>query len=141
MKKLYKAIGAGAGAAFLASAALAGQVQPALVDVDLAGGVATGDMLSARADAGADVFIGCGIREFDDGAGSSFSFGFCQAEDAAGDAVICFTENADLLEALRAGSDRSFITFGFVDDGAGGFTCNSIGFSNQSFYLEKLKAN
>lgn len=141
MKMLKTVMGAGLGAALLASAAIAGQTQPAPVDVDLAMGFAQGDMLTARDDDDDDVFIGCGVREFDDGAGGAFSFGFCQAEDAAAEAVLCFTTNTDLLDAIRASSDRSFITFSFVDDGAGGFNCTRIGFSNQSFYLEKLKSN
>lgn len=141
MKIIYKAIGAGLGAALLASAAIAGYTQPAVVDVDLTAGLATGDMLTARAAEDPDVFIGCGTRRIEDGVGGVFSFGFCQAEDAAAETVTCFTENPDLLDVIHASSDRSFILFSFVDDGAGGFTCTRIGFSNQSFYLEKLKGN
>ena len=135
-------LSAGACAALLASQAFAGLFQPQVVQVDIDGagnGGAIGDMRTARQDKDDDVFIGCGIRSFDDGAGGTFNIGFCQAEDDEGDQVTCFTENAALLETLRATADYSFITFGFVSDGDDGFTCTRIGFSTQSFYLPKDK--
>ena len=122
------------------ASALAGFTQPAPVDVDLANGFAGGDQVSARGDKDKDVFIGCGSRTFSSG-GSTFRTGFCQAEDADGDRVLCFTQDPDLLDEMRATSAYSFITFSFVDDGAGGFTCTRVGFSTQSFYLEKVKPN
>lgn len=120
-----------------ATAAFAGATQPAIVDVDLNAQVATGDIISAR-DAKADnVFIGCGTRNFDDGAGGVFNFAFCQAEDAAGDHVACSTTNPELVRTIREINDTSFITFGWSDDGAGNLTCTSMGFSTQSFYQDK----
>lgn len=133
----------GALAVVLGASAYAGLAQPAPVDVDLAGGVALGDQLSARFDDDPDVFIGCGTRTIRTGAGTLVRTGFCQAEDAADEAVLCFTEDADLLDAIQATSDFAFITFSFVDDGAGGFECRRVGTSTQSFYLfdyESLKA-
>jgi hypothetical protein len=53
--------------------------------------------------------------------------------------VTCFSQNRELLETIRASADASFITFNFIDDGAGGYTCTRIGFSNQSFYLLEAK--
>lgn len=118
----------------MGTAAFAGFVQPAPVDVDLAGGVALGDQLTARIDPDPDVFIGCGTRTISTGGGILHT-GFCQAEDSAGDHVLCFTTDPGLLEAMHATSDFAFITFSFVDDGAGGFTCTRVGHSTQSFYL------
>jgi hypothetical protein len=130
-------------AAALAASAYAGFAQPAPVDVDLTVGLAQGDQLTARADADPDVFIGCGTRTIRTGGGTLVRTGFCQARDAADEQVVCFTQDADLLDAMRALSDFAFITFSFVDDGAGGFECRRVGSSTQSFYLidfEALKA-
>lgn len=121
----------------MAGVAYAGFVQPAPVEVDLVNFFAQGDQLTARASAGDTEFIGCGSRTFDDGLGASFKFGFCQAEDADGDSVTCFTENPVLLDAMRSTSDYAFITFSWRDDGAGGAECTRVGHSTQSFYLPK----
>jgi len=129
----YLAI-AGALAVAMGSA-YAGFAQPAPVDVDLTAGLAQGDQLSARLDADPDVFIGCGTRTIRTGGGTLVRTGFCQARDAADDQVLCFTQDADLLDAMQAASDFAFITFSFVDDGAGGFECRRVGSSTQSFYL------
>lgn len=115
--------------------AYAGFAQPAPVDVDLAGGVALGDQLSARIDDDPDVFIGCGTRTIRTGGGTLVRTGFCQARDAADDQVLCFTTDGDLVSAMQALSDFAFITFSFVDDGDGGFECRRVGSSTQSFYL------
>lgn len=123
--------------ALVTSGVYAGFTQPAPVEVDLVGMSALGDQVTARAAKNDIDFIGCGIRMFDDGAGGSFSFGFCQAQDSDEEQVTCFTTNASLLEAMHATSDYAFITFSWVDDGSGGFECTRIGFSTQSFYLPK----
>lgn len=117
-----------------ASIALAGQTQPAEVDVDLDDRAAHGDMLSARLDPDDDVFIGCGIRVFDDGAGGTFEFGFCQAEDNEGERAFCNTDSPGLLGAMKATADYSFVTFSWDVDGI----CTRIGFSTQSFYLPHM---
>jgi len=113
----------------------AGQSQPAEVAVDLTNLTASGDMLSARLDRDDDVFIGCGIRVFDDGAGGTFEFGFCQAEDNEGERGFCNTDSTGLLEAMKATSDFSFVTFSWDEDGV----CTRIGFSTQSFYLPNMR--
>ncbi len=135
MTMLRKLTVGGAIAAVLGASAYAGFAQPAPVDVDLAAGVALGDQLTARIDADPDVFIGCGTRTIRTGGGALVRTGFCQARDAADDQVLCFTTDGDLLDAMQALSDFAFITFGFADDGAGGFQCNRVGSSTQSFYL------
>ncbi len=104
----------------LAAFAYAGLVQPAPVEVDLDNMFAFGDQFTARTSAGDTQFIGCGTRSIDDGTGNPFRFGFCQASDADGDEVTCFTENANLLDEMRANNDYAFITFGWQDDGSGG---------------------
>ena len=121
----------------LAGIAVAGLVQPAPVTVDLVNMFAQGDQYAARTSAGDTEFIGCGSRSIDDGTGNPFRFGFCQAHDADGDEVTCFTQNDLLLDEMRANSDYAFITFGWQDDGFGGADCIRVGFSTQSFYLPK----
>ena len=129
---------AAAGAATLFGAAIAGQVSPFPVDVDLTTRIANGDMVTARYSANDNEFIGCGIRKFDDGAGGATAFGFCQAEDADGERGFCNTANEDLLDAISSSAAFSFVTFSWDEDG----NCTRIGFSNQSFYLPKgLKSN
>ncbi len=135
MSKRKGLMAAGISAAFVSSAALGGLTQPAVVDVDLANNFAQGDMRTARNAPNDTEFIGCGMRDIEDGAGGIFSFAFCQAEDAAGERAFCNTTNGQLIEAMRATSDFSFVTFSWQDDGAGNNVCNRIGFSTQSFYL------
>ena len=119
----------------LAGTAYGGFVQPALVLVDLVNMAAFGDQYAARTSDGDIELIGCGSRSIDDGTGNPFRFGFCQATDADGDAITCFTQDADLLDEMRANSDYAFITFGWQDDGFGGAECTRVGYSTQSFYL------
>ncbi len=136
MKRLVSLV---AGAmAMISTAAFGGSVQPFPVDVDLVALTANGDMVTARYSANENEFIGCGIRIFDDGAGGTFSFGFCQAEDRDGERAFCNSQDAALLDAISSSGDFGFITFSYDEDGV----CTRIGFSNQSFYLpEKLKSN
>jgi hypothetical protein len=118
----------------LAGTAYAGLNQPAVVTVDLVNMFASGDQLTARTADNDVEFIGCGIRIFDDG-GNAFTFGFCQAGDSAEAEITCFTQNPELLAAMRSTSAYSFISFSWQDDGGGGAECTRIGFSTQSFYL------
>ena len=121
-------------ATLLAGLAYAGAVVPAPVAVDLVNMTAQGDQYTARTSAGDTELIGCGIRNFDDGT-NPFRFGFCQASDADGDTIFCFTENDNLIDEMRASSDYAFITFVWQDDGGGGAECTNVGYSTQSFYL------
>lgn len=128
----------GVGLTFFATTAMGGLVQPVPVDVDLTNMTANGDMVTARYSENATEFIGCGIRKISDGMGGIFDFGFCQAEDRAGDHIICNTTDAGLLDAISSSGEYGFITFSWdaMDQ------CTRIGFSNQSFYLpDKLKSN
>ena len=120
--------------ALFSSLAAAGFLQPAPVIVTPNGdgsGIAFGDMVSARFAPDTISLIGCGTRTVDDGAGGVFHFGFCQATDAAGVQGFCSTDRADLLEAMHATGDFSFITFAWDVDGF----CTRIGTSTQSFYI------
>jgi hypothetical protein len=121
--------------AIFSSIAVAGRVTPASVDIDEDNMFAQGDMWTARTADNDVEYIGCGIRVLDDGAGGTLLFGFCQAGDADDVEIFCSTFNPDLLDALKAISDFSFITFSW--DGAG--VCKSVGFSTQSFYLPNFK--
>jgi hypothetical protein len=122
------------------STALAGFTQPAPVAVDGADQLASGDMATSRYTKG-QTFIGCGVRSVVTPTGV-VSFGFCQARDAEGDEIICFTENAELLNVMRATSAFAFIVFAWTEGEEGEAECTRIGFSTQSFYLPKgLDAN
>ncbi|MFZ5616013.1 MAG: hypothetical protein ACOZAA_01645, partial [Pseudomonadota bacterium] len=81
---MYRKLGLGVACALLATAAHAGLTQPAEVDVDPASNLALGDQVSARYSANVTEYIGCGVRKIASASGY-FTFGFCQAEDAAGD--------------------------------------------------------
>lgn len=111
----------------LAGVTSAGFVQPAAVIVNLDEMFAQGDQVTARTAKNDVEGIGCGIRVFDGG----FTFGFCQAADSDGVEGFCFTENPDLLDAMKATSAYAFITFGWDENEE----CTRIGFSTQSFYL------
>ena len=119
----------------LAGVTFAGFVQPAVVVVDFVNMLAEGDQNTARTAADDVSFIGCGVRVNDDGVNPPFAFGFCQAGDSEENEITCFTQNPNLLNAMGAGNDFSFITFSWRDDGSGGAECTRIGFSTQSFYL------
>ena len=128
----------GLAAALISSAAVAGFVQPFPVDVDLDNRIANGDTVTARYSKNDVELIGCGIRNLSDGAGGVFEFGFCQATDADEENIVCSTLDPGLLDAVKASSDFSFITFSWDENDQ----CTRIGFSNQSFYLPKgLKSN
>ena len=127
---------------FSSSMVLAGFVQPAPVDIiinDDGSGAAQGDMVTVRFSENDVETIGCGFRSFDDGLGNAFEFGFCQATlddgSAEGLGVFCSTMNSNLLDAMKAGNDYSFITFGWNADGE----CIRIGYSTQSFYIPEGK--
>ena len=121
----------------IAGGAYAGFSQPAEVIVDLDNMFAQGDQHAARTAKDDVSFIGCGIRNLDDGV-NLFAFGFCQAGDSEENGVTCFTQNPNLLQTLGAMNDMSFVTFNWRDDGAGGAECTRIGFSTQSFYLPNV---
>ena len=140
--------------AFASTFAFAGYVQPANVSIvtDVDGsGAASGDMLSARTSKATIIdgegneyqpeLIGCGVKTFSPlvtGADGVLWSGFCQAIDAAGVEVRCFTEDAGLLDAMKAVADRSWLRFTWDTN----FECTAIFVSTQSFYLEdKLKGN
>ena len=117
----------------LAGFAYAGLVQPAPVSVDLVNMFAQGDQFTARTSAGDTELIGCGTRSIDNGTGNPFGFGFCQAADAEGDEITCFTQRDKLMDEMRATSAYAYITFAWDENG----DCVSVGFSTQSFYLPK----
>lgn len=130
MKKIASALVV----AMIATSANAGLTQPAEVDVDLVNGNALGDQVSARYTADNTQFIGCGMRRRINPAGGYFDTGFCQATDAAGDNITCFTNDAGLIDAMRTSGEFGFITFSWDVATA---ECTRVGFSSQSFYLPK----
>ena len=120
--------------ALFTSSAWAGLYEPAPFELDLEIRQAFGDMTSVANSNSDAEFIGCGTRSFDVG-GGTFRLGFCQAQDADGTFVQCFTESPALLGEIDSLSDRAFITFSWDEDG----NCTAVGNSTQSFYLTKIK--
>ena len=118
----------------MAGVAYAGYTQPAAVTVDLDGMFAAGDQYTARTSKNDTEMIGCGVATYDDGT-FSFISGFCQARDSEGVGTACFTQDPDLLDAMRATSAFAYISFGWQDDGFGGAECTRVRYSTQSFYL------
>lgn len=104
------------------------------VEVDLDNKFAAGNMVSARFSDNDVELIGCGVRYFDDGAGGTFAFGFCQATNAAEESLFCSTTNLDLVAAIRSIADFSFISFSSDDIDE----CTRIGNSTQSFYIPEI---
>lgn len=120
--------------ALSSSLAMAGRVQPAPVTVTMnadGSGNASGNMATARASANDVEYIGCGVRARDNGAGGATFSAFCQAGDAAGITVQCWTNNRELLDVIQNVADYSFVTFSWNIDGS----CSFIGISTQSFYI------
>jgi hypothetical protein len=118
--------------------AFAGLSQPAPLTIEVfddGSGFASGDMTTVRKSEDDVSFIGCGVRTFAGG----YTFGFCQASLEDGLSYNCFTEDPTLLNAINSVSDFAFITFGWDDDGAGNLSCNRVGSSTQSFYLQAKK--
>ena len=120
--------------AALSSAVFAGLAQPAPITITIDpvdnSGSAQGDMVTARFSDNDVENIGCGIRVIENESGG-FQFGFCQATDSEETQAFCTTQNANLLEAMKAVSAYSFITFSFDADGE----CTRIGFSSQALYI------
>ena len=125
---------------FLAATAFAGLTQPAPVMIDFDNLFAQGDQLTARTADDEATFIGCGVRNFDDGV-ISWKTGFCQAGTSEEVQITCFTENASLIDSMSSISDFAFITFSWRDDGFGGAECVRVGSSTQSFYLLDFTTN
>ena len=71
----------------MATTSFAGRFNDVPVTVDFDFGFADGNQLTAKTSKNDVEYIGCGVRNFNDGF-SSFRFGFCQASDAAGNAVF-----------------------------------------------------
>jgi len=137
MHMLKKAMVVMTGAALMSVPAFAGQVNPQVVDVDTDFMFASGDMITAFSDKDDEVYIGCGTRNTLIPSGGMFSWAFCQARDADGDQVTCFAFDNELVETVHAINSDSYIQFRYEDDGNGGFNCTHMGFSTQSFYLDK----
>lgn len=114
--------------------AMAGYTQPAPVTITLeadGSGTAIGDMVTARFSDNDVEVIGCGIRVYDDGAGGTFQYGFCQATDSMETRGFCSTMRSDILDTMKATGDYSFVTFAWNAAGE----CTHVGFSTQSFYI------
>lgn len=118
----------------VSTVASAGLYQPRPVTLDLVNRVADGDMLTARDSLNPGDFIGCGVRSTNSG----FSWGFCQAGFSLtpGEFFTCYTEDLNLLDAIKALDDFSYIVFRWDVDG----NCTYIGNSTQSLYVPDLKS-
>ena len=114
------------------SMVFAGTILDRPVTIDFDNKTAEGNMGTARYSDDDFEFIGCGTRSELGG----FSFGFCQAREAASETIVqFFTFDPALINAIRAHADYSFILFGWNDDNELTFVRNST----QSFYLPDKK--
>jgi hypothetical protein len=123
----------------VATSSFAGRFNDVPVTIDFDAGFAEGSQLTAKTSKNEVEFIGCGIRNFNNGF-SSFRFGFCQAEDAAGNFVFCDTQNPSLLDDISSISDYAYITFDWIETAPDIRECIRIGSSTQSWYLPDKKA-
>ena len=123
----------------VSASSFAGRFNDVPVTVDFDFGFAEGSQLTAKTSKNDVEYIGCGVRNFDDGFGS-FRFGFCQASDAAGNAVFCDTQNPSLIDDISSISDYSYITFNWRERSPDVFECIRVGSSTQSWYLPDKKA-
>ena len=123
----------------VATTSFAGRFQEVPVTIDFDFGIAEGNQLTAKLSKNDVEYIGCGVRNFNDGF-SSFRFGFCQASDAAGNALFCDTQNPSLLDDISSISDYAYITFCWREIAPNTFECIRVGSSTQSWYLPDKKA-
>ena len=94
-------------------------------------GQATGAMAAARYSDNEIEYIGCGTRNFVNPDWTLFEFAFCQAGDSAGTEAFCSTTNSELVRAVRAISDSSWLLLRWTPEGE----CQGIGISGNSFHL------
>ena len=97
----------------VSSVASAGRYSPQELIFDMTNRTASGDMLTVRNSLNPTDFIGCGVRHL-----SGLTWGFCQAgvSEVAGEFFACYTEDSNLLDAIKAMDDFSYIIFNW--DGA-----------------------
>lgn len=116
---------------------LAGSSIDSPVEIDMEAKSALGNMKTARFSSNEFEQIGCGTRTI--GATETdpaFSWGFCQAQVAEGESVICFAyDNPELVDQMKSLASFSFITFRWDDEG----NCTYIGTSTQSQYIPSKK--
>ena len=110
------------------------------ITIDSGFGNANGNQLAAKTSANDVEYIGCGVRNTEDGIFPPFRFGFCQAGDAAGNTVFCDTFNPNLIDSMRSISDYAYITFSWREIAPNENECIFVGSSTQSFYLPDKKA-
>jgi hypothetical protein len=118
-------------AAFASAVVLAGAAETSSVAVTVnpdGSGSASGIMSAARTSSNDFELIGCGIKGFKSG---SPDFGFCQAQDADENYVVCFAYKGNLMSTINAIADYSYIRFDFDKNGE----CTRLDFSTQSQYL------
>ncbi|MFK8054117.1 MAG: hypothetical protein AB8F65_14210 [Woeseiaceae bacterium] len=121
-------------ALMVSSLLVAGQYSPQPVTIDLDERTASGDMITARFSPNEHEYIGCGVRVYDNGVGGTEWYGFCQAVNEKKEKAFCNSSNKELLQAITATADFSYIAFDWDKEG----NCTRIGYSTQSFYIPKI---
>lgn len=114
-------------------AAIAGKVEsfPVLINKNAdRSGSARGALRTARRSSNAYEFIQCTVGATETSQSTTLG-GNCLAQNAKGDAAICFTKNPALLENIRSATDYSHVSFSWRPDGS----CTSIQFSVSSTLL------
>lgn len=113
--------------------ALAGASIEVPVEIDMEARSAFGNMKTARFSDNEFEQIGCGTRTL--GATDTspgFTYGFCQAQLAEEQSVICFAyDKPDLIAQINSLASFSFISFRWDEEG----NCTYVGSSTQSQYI------
>ena len=121
--------------ALYAAQGMAGATNEAPVIVDLDQQSAQGAQTSARFADNEIALIGCGATVSSDGINPAFKFGFCQATDADGVEVTCFTQDPELVDAISSIANYGFISFDWNENDE----CVTVRNSTQSFYIPDFK--
>jgi hypothetical protein len=123
--------------ALFTSITTAGTLVKVPVTIDRTQLRADGNMTSARFSSNEFERIGCGVRTLDYNDGVSIiEYGFCFARTSEEESIMCTTESPNLIRAIRALNDYSYIVFRWGNDEE----CRYVGSSTQSIYIPgKLK--
>ncbi|HKE13378.1 MAG TPA: hypothetical protein VKB80_00820 [Kofleriaceae bacterium] len=104
--------------------------RPTTVSKSGASGWADGILGSARNGGGAYEYLACGLQSYSTGD----LFGFCYANDAAGQFAYCYTDAPTMIEAIQSVSGDSAVYFEWNGNGE----CTMFSMGNGSMDPPKL---
>lgn len=126
------------GLALVSSFSNAGAYRPQAIEVTAefdsegrASGHARGDMVTARNADDENSYIGCGVQAYTTDEGT-YPRAYCQASNEDDVTVICFTNDYEIIDTVKAITPYSYLSFRFENG-----ICSSLTISTQSFYLPK----